>query len=98
MWKWEVGRRNVEVGRRPPASPSCRLYPPGRSRLPLRDGVEPEAIGAKGAYAPEGRWIKKLTRNKGIGRHDDGVVRFKILLLTISSEYVKYDYHIMQGD
>jgi len=32
---------------RPPASPS-RLYPPGRSPLPLRDGVEPEAIGVKG--------------------------------------------------
>ena len=27
----------------PPASPSCRLY-------------EPEAVGAIGAYAPEGRW------------------------------------------
>ncbi len=45
-----------------------------------------------------GRRNKKLTRNNGIGRHDDGVVRFKILLLTISGEYVKYDYHIMQGD
>jgi hypothetical protein len=33
---------NSEVGMRPPASPSCRLY-------------EPEAIGAIGAYAPEGR-------------------------------------------
>jgi hypothetical protein len=31
---------------------SCRLYPPGRSLRPLRDGVEPEAIGP---YAPEGR-------------------------------------------
>ena len=30
-----------EVGMRPPASPSCRLY-------------EPEAVGAIGAYAPEG--------------------------------------------
>ena len=30
-----------EVGIRPPASPSCRLY-------------EPEAVGAIGAYAPEG--------------------------------------------
>ena len=44
------------------------------------------------------RQNKKQTRNNGIGRRDDGVVRFKILLLTISGEYVKYDYHIMQGD
>ena len=45
-----------------------------------------------------GRRNKKLTRNNGIGRQDDGVVRSKILLLTVSGEYVKYDYHIMQGD
>ena len=31
------------------------------------------------------------------GRRDDGVVRFQILLLTICDEYVKYDYHIIQG-
>ena len=31
---------NSEVGKRPPASPSCRLY-------------EPEAVGAIGDYAPE---------------------------------------------
>ncbi len=31
----------VELGMRPPASPSCRLY-------------EPEAVGAIRAYAPEG--------------------------------------------
>ena len=30
---------SAEVGMRPPASPSCRLY-------------EPEAIGVKGAYPP----------------------------------------------
>jgi len=42
-----IGRREckVEVGMRPPASPSCRLY-------------EPEAVGAIEAYAPEG--IRKL--------------------------------------
>jgi hypothetical protein len=40
------GDLKAELGMRPPASPSCRLYPPGRSRLPLRDGVEPEAVGA----------------------------------------------------
>ncbi len=34
---------NLELGIRPPASPSCKLYPPGRSLRPLRDGVEPEA-------------------------------------------------------
>jgi hypothetical protein len=44
----------MEFGFRPPASPSCRLYPPGRSPCPLRDGVEPEAIGAY-AYAPAGK-------------------------------------------
>ena len=32
----------ADCGLRPPASPSCRLY-------------EPEAVGAIGAYAPEGR-------------------------------------------
>jgi len=36
---------NAEVGMRPPASLSCRLY-------------ELEAVGAIGAYAPEG--IRKL--------------------------------------
>jgi hypothetical protein len=41
---------------------------------------------------------KKQTRNNRIGRRDDGVVQFKILLLTINDQYVKYDYHIMQGD
>jgi len=36
------GRKlKLEVGMRPPASPSCRLY-------------EPEAVGAIWAYAPEG--------------------------------------------
>jgi hypothetical protein len=58
---------------RPPASPSCRLYPPGRSRLPLRDGVEPEAVGAirvcppackPTAYKPTG-W-KRPRREGGI--------------------------------
>ena len=43
-----------------------------------------------------GRQNKKLTRNNGIGRYYGGMVRFKILLLTISGEYVKYDYHIIQ--
>ena len=41
--KTEDGRQmvlNSEVGMRPPASPSSRLY-------------EPEAVGAIGAYAPE---------------------------------------------
>jgi len=64
----------VEFGMRPPASPSCRLYPPGRSRLPLRDGVEPEAVGAIRAYAPEGRRNKKR-RNTGYwetGEKGDG--------------------------
>ena len=49
---WDVrrqggnGTRISECGMQPPGYPSCRLYPPERSRLPLRDGVEPEAIGA----------------------------------------------------
>ncbi len=45
-WKGEVGIfrfRIWDCGLRPTASPSCRFYPPGRSRLPLREGVEPEA-------------------------------------------------------
>jgi hypothetical protein len=33
-----------------------------------------------------------------IGRPGDKVMRFQILLLTICDEYVKYDYHIIQGD
>jgi hypothetical protein len=54
------GLRKLEVGsavvikernygaasKQPPASPSCRLY-------------ESEAVGAIGAYAPEGRWKKR---------------------------------------
>ena len=48
LGKAEWGMRNGKCGRRPPASPSCRLYPPGRSRLPLRDGVEPETGGNSG--------------------------------------------------
>jgi hypothetical protein len=38
---------------RPPASPSCRLYPPACKPYGLE--AEPEAVGAIGAYAPEGR-------------------------------------------
>ena len=41
MRKSEVGMRKLKCGMRPPASPSCRLY-------------EPEAVGDRGAYAPEG--------------------------------------------
>jgi hypothetical protein len=29
---------------------------------------------------------------------DNGEARFKILLLAILAEYVKYDYHFIQGD
>jgi hypothetical protein len=65
----------------------------------LRSGSSRGHRGLRpGGNAELGRRNKKLSRNNGIGRHDDGVVRFKILLLTISGEYVKYDYHIMQGD
>ena len=65
------------------------MWPPARRG---QRGLRP------GGKVEFGRRNKKLTRNNGIGRHNDGVVRFKILSLTISGEYVKYDYHIMQGD
>jgi hypothetical protein len=58
VWKAEVGPAVVPNGRdygaasmRPPASPSCRLY-------------EPEAVGAIGAYAPEGRRKKAESRRQ----------------------------------
>lgn len=62
---WEWGIRNAEWGRRPPASPNCKRYPPGRSRLPLRDGVEPEAGGVR----PGGK-SEKRHRAKNPGPED----------------------------
>ena len=47
----EWGILNGEVGMRPPASPSCRLY-------------EPEAVGVIGAYAPEGMRKRELTMQR----------------------------------
>jgi hypothetical protein len=57
---------------RPPASPSCRLY-------------EPEAVGAIGAYAPEGIW------NDGIA-----ALRLFILLKTIPTFLTIYNHPNIQ--
>jgi hypothetical protein len=53
MGKWECGSWNVEVGMRPPASPSCRLY-------------EPEAVGAIGAYPPACKPMAPISLRAGL--------------------------------
>ena len=47
-------------GLRPPASPSCRLYPPACKPYGLE--AEPKAGGAIGACVPEGFWIGNLRK------------------------------------
>ncbi len=68
-WNSECGKSEwgkSEGGRRPPASPSCRLY-------------EPEAVGAIGAYAPEGMGNLKH-RAKSIAHRVEQrtVLRFRV--------------------
>jgi hypothetical protein len=45
-----------------------------------------------------GRGIEKQARNIGTGGRDEGMMKFRVSVLTVNGQYVKYDYQIMQGD
>ncbi len=60
-------------------------------------GLEAALEGRRNKMGP-GRLGELEMGRRGERRLGDGVMRFQIMLLTIHSKHVKYDYHILQGD
>ena len=91
-------RQDGAASMRPPASRGLR---PGGKAESFDFGFGIVDCGKSRARRFEGEKMRQMPECE-MGKWEcgvrNGVVRFKILLLTISSEYVKYDYHIMQGD